>query len=127
MTARRQLGLLWGSVALALVALSPLAERLAAGLPACPVKSIVDLPCVTCGTTRAALALADLDLSSAWLVNPLATLFWIAVILGGGVAGLASLIGRPLPIAEPRPSVALRAVLLVLLLGNWVYLIVAGV
>ena len=126
MTARRQLGLLWGSVAAALVALSPLAERLAERLPACPVKSIAGLPCLTCGTTRAALALARLDPAAAFSINPLAALAWSVLILGGVCAGGAALIGRPLPSLEPRPTLGLRLVLLGALLGNWVYLVLTG-
>lgn len=127
MTARRQLGFLWGAVALALVALSPYAFRMAAGLPACPVKSIAGLPCLTCGTTRAALALAAFDLPAALAVNPLAALAWIALIGGGFAAGLGALAGRPLPLVEPRPSLGLRLALGGALLGNWAYLLFAGV
>ena len=47
---RRQLALLWGGVAAALVALSPLAARFAAYLPACPLKSLSGFPCPGCGS-----------------------------------------------------------------------------
>lgn len=127
MTARRQLGFLWGTVALALVALSPWAERLAAGLPACPIKSIAGVPCFTCGATRSALALSSFDLTAALAVSPLATLAWIALIVGGLVAGLGALAGRPLPLLELRPTLGLRLLVGGALLGNWFYLLIAGV
>jgi len=126
MTARRQFGFLWGTVALSLVALSPWAERLAAGLPACPVKSFAGVPCFTCGATRSALALSDFDLTSALAVSPLATLAWVGLIVGGIVAGLGALVGRPLPSIEPRPTLGLRLLIGGAVLGNWFYLLLVG-
>ena len=126
MTARRQLGFLWGAVAVALVALSPLARELAAVVPACPVKSWLALPCATCGTTRAALALARLDLAAALAVNPLATIGWVGLIGGGAAAGALSIVDRQLPVPEPRPTRALRIGVALALLVNWVYLVAAG-
>ena len=127
MSARRQFGLIWGAVAAGLVALSPLAERLAATLPACPVKTWLDLPCPSCGTTRAALALSRLDPMAALALNPLATVAWAGLIVVGLVAGSAAAIGRPLPLIEPRPTLALRLAVGSVLVANWAYLIVAGV
>src|SRR5512135_1097072 len=54
----RQLGLLWGFVAAVLTAALPFAGRLAPLAPACPFKSLTGWPCLSCGTTRAALALS---------------------------------------------------------------------
>lgn len=126
-TARRQLGLLWGGVALALVALAPLGERLASSLPACPVKSIAGFPCLTCGATRAALALGRLDPLAALTVNPLAAVAWSALVVLGVVAGVAALVDRPLALREPRPTLGLRLGLAAAALGNWAYLVLAGV
>lgn len=122
----RQLGLLWGGVALALVAVSPLAAGLAEAAPHCPLKSVSGLPCPTCGTTRAAVALARLDPLGALALNPLAALGWTVLVGGGLLAGAAALLGRP--VREPswrwRPHT--RAALAALLLANWIYLILAG-
>ena len=129
MTPRRQLGLFWGLVAAALVALSPLASRLAAGLPACPLKSLSGWPCPGCGTTRAALALADLDLLAAFAVSPLAAAGWTLLVAGGLVAGAISLAGLEPPAPPgwtPRRLAAFRIAAATAIVGNWIYLVLHG-
>lgn len=123
----RQLGLVWGTVAAALLALAPVAPRLLSSLPACPLKSVLDIPCLTCGTTRAALALARLEPWTALKINPLAAVGWTALVGGGLLAGLLALAGKPL--AEPSWRLArpLRLALALLLVANWAYLVRAGI
>jgi hypothetical protein len=125
-TSERQLGLLWGAVAVALVLLASSAEQLAQNLPDCAFKAFVGIPCPTCGVTRAALALAHLDLASALRVNPLATLAWMALVPGGLVAGISTLAGRPPkePRWDWRPDERLGLVLVVA--ANWAYLVARG-
>lgn len=125
MSPGRQLGLLWGAVAAALVALSPLAPRIAPALPACLFKTLTGLPCLTCGATRAALALARFDFVGAFTVSPLAAAAWTVLIAGGLTAGIAALAGRGVP--EPRtvPG-AVRWAAVAVLLANWAYLIWTG-
>lgn len=126
MTARRQLGLLWGTVAAALVVLSPLGERLAPALPACPLKSWTGLPCFTCGATRTALALAQFDVLGALAISPLMTFAWVALIGGGLVAGVAALLGRGVPEPPGNLSWRWRLAALAAVLANWVYLVWHG-
>ena len=123
----RQLGFLWGAVATGLVALTPLATRLAASVPACPFRSILGLPCLTCGSTRAALALSRLDLWTAVKLNPLAAAGWLTLVAGGLVAGVLALIGTPLREPSWRLSMPIRLALVLVILANWVYLVVAGI
>lgn len=126
MSPGRQLGLLWGAVAAALAALSPLAPRLAAGLPDCLFKQLTGLPCPTCGATRAALALARFDFAAAFAVSPLAAAGWSLLVAGGLAAGLAALARFELPEPPndlPRP---VRWALLAAFLANWAYLIRTG-
>lgn len=130
MSPRRQLGLFWGLVAAALVALSPLASRLAAGLPACPLKASTGWPCPGCGTTRAALALADLDLAAAFAVSPLAAAGWTLLVAGGLAAGALALAGVEPPAAPgwtPRRLAAFRLGAAAAIAGNWLYLVASGV
>ena len=96
-------------------------------LPACLFKSWLALPCPTCGTTRAALALARFDVAAALAVNPLATVAWITLIGGGLVAGLMAAADRPLSAPRLRPTRPLRAAIAVALLLNWAYLVAAGI
>ena len=93
----------------------------------CVIKTFTGVPCPGCGTTRAALALARLDVAYAFVSYPLQSLAWSFFIVGGLVAGAWSLSGRELP-ALPRPvprwlfPLALLAVLV-----NWGYCIATGV
>ena len=126
MKPERQLGLLWGGVALLLVFLSPLASRLAETLPACPVKTLVDLPCPTCGSTRAALALSHFDLATAVSASPLATVGWVGLVGGGLVAGLLAMWGRPVSEPEWIQSGPARWLLVAMVVANWIYLVGVG-
>ena len=126
MTNGRQIGLLWGFVALALVAMSPWAPQLAGAAPGCPVKSISGLPCPTCGATRAAVALADFDPWTALGLNPLVAIVWIGLVLGG-LAALAWVVnGRPLPGLPRKLSPQQRLAAVAMLAINWVYLVIVG-
>jgi len=124
-TEGRGLGLLWGGVALALLALGPVGDRLAASLPGCFFRSVTGIPCPTCGGTRAALALARLDFPDAFHANPLVALALLFLVGGGVVAGTMALARRR--INEPAGfPVWVRAGLVVVLAANWFFLIVDG-
>lgn len=121
-----QLGLLWGTVSLVLLALAPAARLLAAALPACPFKLLSGLPCAACGTTRAALALARWDPAGALAVNPLAALGWATLVLGGLTAGVLALAGWPMSARHATLRPLGRAAAVSLILANWLYLILSG-
>ena len=127
--ARRQLGLLWGAVALSLIGLAPMARRAPALLPECPFRWLTGLPCPTCGTTRALLALLRFEPLEALTFNPLATLAAFGLVAGGLVAGAASIANRPL--VAPAPAIGrsptLRLSILAAALANWAYLVRAGI
>ena len=109
-----------------LVGLAPLAKQLASALPACPLKTILGLPCLSCGTTRAGVALSRLDLVGAFSINPLAALAWL-VLIGGGVA-VGTMAALGVSVREPEWNLSLpkRWLLVTALLTNWVYLVAAG-
>lgn len=123
---RRRNGLIWGGAALAVLLLAPLGPWLAAGLWGCPLKEMTGVPCPSCGTTRAALLLARLEVAEAVVRYPLPTVAWIFFLGGGGIAGGLALLGRPLPAFRRPPAVFWWAVGLAIV-ANWVYSILTGV
>jgi hypothetical protein len=125
MNRERQLGLFWGAAAVSLLLLSPLAPRLAAGLPPCFFHEVTGLPCLTCGGTRAALALRSGDLAGAFHANPLVAAALVLFVAGGLASGALALAGRGL--REPgRLPPWTRAAVIVVLAANWLWLILDG-
>ena len=95
----------------------------------CPFHLLTGLPCLSCGGTRAFVALAHLDAASAFAMNPLAAAVGLAgaayVVHATGVA-----LGRWKPWRPRLASVplrrALRGAALAAVAGNWAYLIAVG-
>jgi len=85
------------------------------------------LPCPTCGTTRAFARLFWRDLPGALAMNPLATVGVVLLVLWG-VADLALLPrGRALSLELSSGAGRLaRLVTVALFLLNWAYLVAAG-
>lgn len=121
--AERQLAALWSTAAVAAIILRPLLIALAPMLRPCIFRSLTGVPCPTCGTTRTALALFNLELTTAFLTNPLAAAVGIA-FFAGGITALVWLLFR-----WPMISFGLKwsrwwtfAVLTVVFV-NWAFLI----
>ncbi len=75
------------------------------GLPlACPFRHALGMPCPTCGTTTALLALARGELGAAWAANPVATV--VGVFMGAFVPYLVISVAVGWAL---RPNRALRA------------------
>lgn len=125
MSGGRKLGLLWGAVALALLALSPLAPAFAGILPECVFRRVTGVPCLTCGGTRAVLALLAGNLPAALQANPLVTAALVVLVGGGLAAGTLAVAGRGVADPERLPGWTRPAVLLVLA-ANWLWLISQG-
>ena len=124
-----QLGLLWGAAAVSAAALASLGpERLARAwrlIPRCPFHALTGIPCPACGSGRATLALARLDVLTALAWNPLFTVSALVFVAGGLVALGAALAGRG--VSEPgTPSFAARAALVLALVANWAWLALDG-
>ncbi len=124
MTPGRQLGFLWGGAALACAAVAPWAPAFTQGMPACPFRELLGVPCLTCGSTRALVALARIDLGAAFSWNPLVAGAAIFFIVGGAVALVAALAGGE--VRAPRPTPLLRAALAAAIAANWAFLVAAG-
>lgn len=70
----------WGVLVVASAALSHYAG---ADATSCLFRNATGQPCATCGGTRATIELARGDMLAALRLNPLVTLAWFAVPLGG--------------------------------------------
>ena len=121
------LGLIFGAIgALGAVAVGLLhLDRMKLSL--CYVKALTGLPCPTCGSTRAAGRLFELDLAGAFAMNPLATLAACAIVAWalGDLVLLPRRRALGIEIA-PRTGTALRVGVVVAVVLNWAYLLAAG-
>lgn len=88
---------------------------------ACPFRSLTQLPCPTCGATRATLAMLDGDFAGALRLNPLVTValmlttFWLVLRIG-----FRRTIVLPLP---PRMRLVLWVGIILAACGNWLYVL----
>jgi hypothetical protein len=115
--------LLWGVVALGSIALRPFWLALAPFAPVCPFRALTGVPCPTCGTTHAAVALLHGEFGSALAANPLAAVAGIGFLTGGLIAPVWAAFAWPVPVLPaPLPRWA-RALMGMVLLASWVYVI----
>jgi hypothetical protein len=94
--------------------------------PRCVFHALTGLPCVTCGATRSAFQFLHVHFSASLLFNPLAFLDYCSV-LAYDLYALISLATR-----APRlrfgnfshsEKLLARGVVIILLAGNWLYLL----
>jgi hypothetical protein len=122
-TEERQIAVLWGVAALATLLLRPFWLALASFLPACPFRAITGIPCPTCGTGHAALALLHGHFLAALTCNPLTSIAGVGFIAGGLIAPIWVLLHGRLPaVPAPLPRAARMAIVLALL-ANWAWVV----
>ena len=96
--------------------------------PRCVLKTLTNIPCLTCGGTRALDALLHGHLAAALRLQPLLTLLamvavaWVVYAVAGALFGLP----RARVLATRREKILLVAAAAALSLANWIYLIVDG-
>ena len=91
----------------------------------CVFRTVTDLPCPTCGTTRATLALARGDILAGVLYNPFVI---TALVIGLILCVVQWVFGRRIEIAiSPRSKRYGWALIAVGFLSNWAYLIARGI
>ena len=92
--------------------------------PRCNFRALFGIPCVTCGSTRSAIALLHGDISAAWAWNPLATFAMLAIVLFD-VYAIGVLLSRSprLRISFGRAKWPLLGLLIAAGGLNWVYLL----
>jgi hypothetical protein len=121
-----RLASIWSAAALTCIGSAPAVPYLAELVPPCLWRSLTGLPCPLCGTTRAAVALARLDLLHALARYPLPALVWIVFVGGGVAAGLAAFFHRPVALPRRLPRWAGIAAAGAVL-ANWIYSVATGV
>jgi hypothetical protein len=89
----------------------------------CPFKAITSIPCLTCGGTRAMIALSRFDLLRAVEMNPLVTIAALCGALYVLHAIRVLITQKPWRPAMPR---MMRPGLIAAALLNWGYLIAVG-
>ncbi len=124
--ASRHVALVLAVCTVALLFLRPLWLAMAPWLGRCRFRAFTGIPCPTCGTTRAAVALLEGRPLDAMAVNPLAAVSAFALLAFGLLGPLWVLAGGSIPLVG---SVAVRRAMvlgLLLALANWVYLTCHG-
>lgn len=119
---QRQIAWLWCIVAAGALVLRPFWLELAALLPPCPFRALTHLPCPSCGTTHAALALLHGHPGAALASNPLMALAGIGFLAGLFAPAWIVLGGRLPALPRPLPTGARAAAVAVILL-DWAWMI----
>jgi len=104
-------------------------DLVAGFFPECRFRAATGMACMTCGTTRAFLALGDGEFLQAMRMNPLVTLLSLLGLLYVPVAWFVWLARRPRPrlgFTSRRAAWIFAVVAAVLVLVNWSFLIVDG-
>lgn len=96
---------------------------------ACPFKAITGIPCPTCGSTRAFMYFAHLDIVGAFSINPLiSTLIILGIVLL--FYSLSAFFLSPLSLSiklNRRENRFIRSGVIGVIILNWFYLIFAGI
>lgn len=105
-----------------------LVERELVDLGTCGMKAAFDLPCLSCGSTRATLHLFHGELLSAVTLQPMMMGIYLLLIVWGAVSLWAFATRRHVGLVlSDREDMAVKLALLSIPLINWAYLILAGV
>jgi hypothetical protein len=127
LSGERQLLAFWGAAAGGALLFAPFLPRLARLVPGCPFRELTGLPCLSCGTTRAALSLLGGDLAAALRFNPLASVAGIAFLSGVVLAPLWLLLRLPVLDGLPEPTPLRRAAGIAFLVAAWGWQVIRGV
>ncbi len=97
------------------------------GLMLCTLKALTGIPCPTCGGTRTVALLARFDLAGAWAMNPLVAAAVLLVIPWALADAWLWPRGKALDLTVAPPVAAvLRVAAVAAVVGNWLYLVLAG-
>jgi hypothetical protein len=92
----------------------------------CPLQGIAQIPCATCGMTRAFVHLAHGEGGLAFAASPLGALLAGGVWLYAAADLVRVALGAPFPVPGRRALRAAAAAGVVALLANWAWLLARG-
>lgn len=105
-----------------------LVETGAVELDRCGMKQAFELPCFSCGSTRATIALFHGDLVGALGLQPLTMLIYLLTLVWGAGSLTALLTRRSVRLRlDRREKIVALSLVLLLPLVNWIYLYQAGI
>jgi len=122
----RQLALLWLAAAVSAIALRPLWLNLTPLLRPCVFRALTGFPCPTCGTTRAATAFLNGELTAAFAANPLGALAGLIFVVGAPPAVAWTMTRTKVPLVTGPLPMWTRITAASLIGLNWVYVIVTS-
>jgi hypothetical protein len=94
-------------------------------MPPCIFRRLTGIPCLTCGGTHCASALSQLDMTAAFLANPLIMISLVALVLFSLMQLSGMLLKKRLQITlSPFEKQGIRIFAIFLVAANWVYLII---
>jgi Protein of unknown function (DUF2752) len=123
-TGHIEFGVIYGSMALLLIGAARVLPILSIA-PSCVLKGLTGIPCPTCGATRSVVYLSQGDLATAFLMNPLTALGFMAAVpyFFYSVITLIFNLPRIRFILTNREKIAVQKTAIMLILVQWAYLI----
>jgi hypothetical protein len=123
-TSQIEFGIIYGCMALLLIGAAKVLPILSIA-PPCVFKGLTGIPCPTCGTTRSLVYLSQGDITTAFTMNPLTALGFIAAVLYFFYSVITLLFNLPKMsfILTNREKKNVPTTAIVLLIVQWVYLI----
>jgi hypothetical protein len=119
--------MIWGPMAILFIATAGLLKGLAPGMPVCIFHEITGYPCLTCGGTRALIALSRFDLVSSFMFNPLVPLFALGLIVFSLLFFAGAVTNRSVKInLTRRGKRVIRYSAIIIIVLNWVFLVIVG-
>lgn len=118
----RQLAWVWAIAAASALILRPFWLALTPFLPPCPFRFLTGVPCPSCGTTHAAVALLHGHVLAALAANPLATVAGLGFV--AGIVAPLWVAARGLVPELPHPMPRwMRLAIIAAIAANWAWLI----
>jgi hypothetical protein len=120
-----EFGIIYGGIALVMLGAGR-SQTILSFAPGCAFKGLTGIPCLTCGSTRAAVHLSHGEFLSAFVMNPLTTLCLISAVFYFfySLVSAAFDLPRISVLLTDNEKKAIKAGVVVLLLVQWVYLVI---